>query len=118
MDYSRLMPSRRDSCTHAMASSSSTQTRSAILPSAGVGAAACGATIVNVKFCVAFGLTPLDAVIVNTYTPTGVALPVKVPVPLPLSVNVTPEGKVPETDNAGCGAPVAETVKATVAPAT
>ena len=52
---------------------------------------------VRVKDCVAFGRTPLLAVIVSGYVPAvpAPAVPLRVAVPLPLLVNVTPLGSVP-----------------------
>jgi hypothetical protein len=52
---------------------------------------------VSVKTCVAFGSTPLLAVIVSKYEPPLAApgVPLRVAVPLPLSVKVTPVGSAP-----------------------
>ena len=60
----------------------------------------------------AAGLTPLLAVIVNGYGPLEPAagVPARVAVPSPLSVNVTPVGSAPFSDNRQRGYPVVVTV--------
>src|SRR5512142_779611 len=50
---------------------------------------------VSVKLCVAFGATPLFAVIVIGNTPFAVGVPASVAVPSLLLVNVTPPGNAP-----------------------
>ena len=52
---------------------------------------------VSVNDCVAFGSTPLDAVIVSRYIPPvpAAGVPPRVAVPLPLFVKVTPVGSAP-----------------------
>jgi hypothetical protein len=56
---------------------------------------------VSVNDWVASGLTPFDAVIVNEYVPPVArpGVPASVAVPSPLSVNVTPEGRAPDSDS-------------------
>ena len=68
---------------------------------------------VRVKVWVAAGLTPFVAVIVNGYVPPvpAAGVPASVAVPSPLSVNVTPDGSAPVSDNAELGTPVDVTVK-------
>ena len=58
---------------------------------------------VKVKDCVAFGLTPFDALMVKVKDPPAVGSPDKVAVPSPLSTKLTPPGKVPvsESDDVG-----------------
>ena len=66
----------------------------------------------------ASGLTPFDAVIVNGYGPPEPAagVPASVAVPFLLSVNVTPDGSAPVSDNVELGTPVVVTVKVPVWP--
>ena len=62
-----------------------------------------GASVtLSVKFCVAFGVTPLLAVNVSGYTPPVPALgvPVKTPVAV---IKVTPAGNVPVLLSVGAG---------------
>jgi hypothetical protein len=72
-----------------------------------------GACAVSVKRSMAFGETPLEAVIVRLYTPPvpAAGVPDNVAVPFALSVKVNPAGRAPDTDNEGVGWPVAVTVK-------
>ena len=74
---------------------------------------------VRVKVWVAAGSTPFVAVIVNGYVPPELAagVPASVAVPSPLSVNVTPVGSAPVSDNAELGTPVDVTVKVPAWPA-
>jgi hypothetical protein len=72
---------------------------------------------VNVKFWVAFGETPLFAVIVMGYEPAAVVEPLKVAVPLPLSMKLTPVGRVPVLLSPGVGEPEVDTVNDPVVPA-
>ena len=55
----------------------------------------------RVKVWVASGLTPFVAVIVNVYVPPepSAGVPESVAVPSPLSVNATPVGSAPVSDN-------------------
>ena len=73
----------------------------------------------RMKGSVAGGLTPFVAVIVNGYAPPEPApgVPASVAVPSPLSVNVTPGGSAPVSDNAQLGTPVDVTVKVPACPA-
>jgi hypothetical protein len=73
---------------------------------------------VSVKFCVAFGAIPFDAVNMMLYVPRlpDAGVPASVAVPFPLSVNVTPLGSVPDSVIAGAGGPVAVTVNVPAAP--
>src|SRR5437870_5783148 len=64
---------------------------------------------VSVKFCVAFGLTPLLAVIVKVYVPPDPTA--GVPLRTPVALKVTPLGRVPVTLKVGVGKPLAVTVK-------
>ena len=59
------------------------------------------------------GLTPFVAVIVNGYVPPvpAAGVPASAAVPSPLSVNVTPVGSAPVSDNVELGYPVVVTVK-------
>ena len=68
---------------------------------------------VRVKFWVAAGPTPFVAVIVNVYVPAvpAAGVPDNVAVPLLLSLNVTPDGSAPVSDNVHVGTPVDVTVK-------
>ena len=68
---------------------------------------------VRVKLWVASGLTPFVAVMVNGYVPPEPVggVPASVAVPFPLSVNVTPDGSAPVSDNVELGTPVVVTVK-------
>jgi hypothetical protein len=70
-------------------------------------------TTVRVKLCDADGVAPLVAAIVIGYAPAvpSAGVPANVAVPSPLSVNVTPLGSAPVSDNAGVGDPVVFTVK-------
>jgi hypothetical protein len=72
-----------------------------------------------VKFCVAFGRVPFEAVRVMGYVPPDEApgVPLRVPVPLPLLVRVTPDGSVPVSEMVAAGKPVVETVKVAAVPA-
>ena len=63
---------------------------------------------VRVKLCVAFGATPLFAVIVIGYVPPVPAA--GVPLNTPAAESVTPLGKVPVCEKLGAGAPVAVTL--------
>ncbi len=66
------------------------------------------------KLCVAFGVTPLFAVIVIGKVPPAVGVPASVAVPLLLLVNVTPAGNAPSSVidiDALVGTPVVVTVK-------
>ena len=67
----------------------------------------------RVKVWVASGLTPFVAVIVSGYVPPEPApgVPASVAVPSLLSLNVTPGGSAPVSDNAHVGTPVDVTVK-------
>ncbi len=67
----------------------------------------------RVKVWVALGLPPFVAVIVNGYVPPvpAAGVPERVAVPSPLSVNVTPVGSAPVSDNPHVGDPVDVTVK-------
>ena len=69
---------------------------------------------VRVKVWVAAEPKPFVAVIVNGYVPPvpAAGVPESVAVPSPLSVNVTPVGSAPVSDNAHVGGPVDVTVKA------
>ena len=73
---------------------------------------------VKVKVCVASGLTPLVAVMLNEYTPLlpAAGVPDRVAVPSPLSTKLTPLGSEPNSDNAGVGKPVEVTVKVPAEP--
>jgi hypothetical protein len=71
----------------------------------------------SVKDCVAFGVTPLLAVIVMGEDPVDVAVPEIVAVPLPLSWKVTVPGKLPTSVSTGTGAPVVVTENVPLAPA-
>ena len=71
---------------------------------------------VNVKLCVAFGETPLFAVIVMTYVPPVPAA--GVPERTPALLSVTPLGSVPVSVNVGAGVPVAVTVNIPALPTT
>jgi hypothetical protein len=68
---------------------------------------------VRVKDCEAFGRFPLLAEIVIGCVPPVPApgVPDRVAVPLPLSVNVTPDGRAPDSEIAGAGLPLVVTVK-------
>ncbi len=73
-----------------------------------------GAFTASVKLCVAFGVTPLFAVIVIGKVPPAVGVPASVAVPLLLLVNVTPAGSAPSSVidiDALVGTPVVVTVK-------
>ena len=72
----------------------------------------------RMKGSVAGGLTPFVAVIVNGYAPPEPApgVPASVAVPSPLSVNVTPGGSAPVSDNAQLGTPVVVTLKVPACP--
>src|ERR1035437_3921607 len=61
--------------------------------------------IVNVKFCVALGKTPFDAVNVMGNVPLAVGVPLRIP-----ALNVTPPGSAPDSVMLGVGGPVAVTV--------
>ena len=63
---------------------------------------------VSVKLCVAFGVTPLAAVIVIGYVPPIPAA--GVPLRMPPALRVMPEGNAPVSLNVGAGNPVATTV--------
>ena len=58
---------------------------------------------VSTKDWLAFGLTPLLAVIVIGYVPPEVGVPERVAVPLPLSTKLTPFGSAPVSDRADVG---------------
>ena len=66
----------------------------------------------------AVGLTPFVAVIVNGYVPPvpAAGVPESVAVPSPLSVNVTPDGSLPDSDNARVGVPLDVKVRAPAMP--
>src|SRR5271169_3935767 len=68
---------------------------------------------VSVKDCVAFGLTPLLAVMVIGYVPPvpAAGVPAREAVPFPLSLKLTPEGSVPLSASPGAGLPVVVTWK-------
>ena len=63
------------------------------------------------KVWVAAVPTPFVALIVNVYVPAVVGVPESVAVPSPLSVNMTPDGSAPVSDNWAVGTPVDLTVK-------
>ena len=67
---------------------------------------------VTTRVCVAVKPKVSRAVMVTGYAPavSGAGVPLRVAVPSPLSVNVTPEGRVPDSANDGVGEPVAVTV--------
>jgi hypothetical protein len=65
---------------------------------------------INAKLCVALGDTPFCAVNVTLNVPVAVGIPLSVPVPSPLSVNVTPDGKAPDSVMLGVGLPIVITV--------
>jgi hypothetical protein len=72
----------------------------------------CGDATLKEKSCVAFGMIPLMACIVNIYEPTATdEEPTKVAVPFPLSIRVTPDGKVDPDARlmAGVGTPLVVT---------
>ena len=73
---------------------------------------------VRTKGWVAAGLTPFVAVMVNGYVPPELApgIPASVAVPFLLSVNVTPVGSAPVSDNVELGTPLVVTVKVPVWP--
>ena len=73
-----------------------------------------GVTVI-VKFCVAFGRTPLLAVNVRGYVPAAVAVPLRTPV---LVLNATPVGSDPLSLSVGVGVPVSVTVNDPAEPAT
>ena len=62
-----------------------------------------------VKGWVAFGLTPLLALMVRLVVPVTVPVPDSRAVPLPLSVNDSPAGRLPVSVMAGVGEPVVVT---------
>jgi hypothetical protein len=66
---------------------------------------------VKVNDCVAFGLTPLVALIVIGKDPPCVGVPDRVAVPSPLSMKLTPLGKVPVSESDGAGKAAVVTVK-------
>jgi hypothetical protein len=68
---------------------------------------------VNVKLCVAFGVTPLEAVMVMGYVPPVLAAGVPLSTP---AEKVTPAGSVPVSLKVGVGIPVAVTVNDAAAP--
>jgi hypothetical protein len=70
---------------------------------------------VRLKLCVAFGSSPLEAVMVTGYAPPvlGPGIPLSTPV---VVLNVTPLGKAPVALNVGAGNPVAVTVNEPEAP--
>ncbi len=70
-----------------------------------VNAGAWPTTRVNV--CVAAGVTPLLAVIVNVVVPVAVGVPEMSAMPVPSSRNVRPAGNVPVSVITGVGEPVA-----------
>ena len=74
---------------------------------------------VRVKVWVASEPTPFVAVIVTGYGPPELAagVPESVAVPSPLSVNMTPDGSAPVSDNPHVGVPVDVTVKVPAWPA-
>ena len=65
-----------------------------------------------VKGWVAFGLTPLLALMVRLVVPVTVPVPESRAVPLPLSVNDSPAGRLPVSVMAGVGEPVVVTAAA------
>jgi hypothetical protein len=67
-------------------------------------------TTVSVNAWVAFGLTPLLAVIVIGKDPDTDGVPARVAVPSPLSVKLSPAGNTPVRVIAGVGVPVVVTV--------
>ena len=76
------------------------------------------ATTVSVKDCVAFGATPLFAVMVMGKLPVVPApgVPAMEAVPLPLSVKLTPLGSDPVLLSAAVGLPVVVTLKVLFTP--
>jgi hypothetical protein len=66
------------------------------------------AVTVRVKFWVALGAIPFDAVKISGNDPVAVAVPLSTPV---VVLNVTPVGRVPDSLNVGTGNPDAVTVK-------
>ena len=66
----------------------------------------------RLKVWVASGLTPFVAVIVTGYVPAvpAAGVPDNVAVPSLLSLNVTPDGSAPVSDNVHVGPPVDVTV--------
>ena len=62
----------------------------------------------RVKFCVAFGETPFDAVIAMAYVPPVPAA--GVPLRKPAELRVTPLGSAPVSLNVDAGKPLAATV--------
>src|SRR5580704_15221622 len=64
----------------------------------------------NVNDWTPFGVSPLEAVKVTGNLPVVAGFPDSVPVPLPLSVNVTPDGSVPDSAIDGVGVPTEVTV--------
>jgi hypothetical protein len=71
---------------------------------------------VSVKLWVALGLTPLCAVTVIGKAPVVVGCPDRVAVPLPLSMNVTVDGRAPDSEMVGVGLPVVVTENVLVVP--
>ena len=69
---------------------------------------------VRVKLWVAAEPTPFVAVIVNLYGPaeSAAGIPESAAEPSPLSVNMTPDGSLPDSDKPEVGTPVDLTVKA------
>jgi hypothetical protein len=70
-----------------------------------------GGVTVNVKFWVALGETPFDAVKVMGNTPLALGVPLKV-----AALNVTPLGSAPASVILGAGVPVAVTVNEPAVP--
>ena len=69
-----------------------------------------GPTTVRVKDWVALPPIPFPAMIWSRYTPPVVGVPEIAAVPFPLSVNVTPDGSLPDSNNPQLGNPVVATV--------
>lgn len=69
-----------------------------------------GWSTITVKLCVAFDPTPLLAVNVIEYAPAvpAAGVPVRIPV---VALNVTPEGREPDSVVVGAGDPVVVTLK-------
>ena len=70
---------------------------------------------VRVKLCVALAPTPFCAVKVIKYVPPVAAAGVPLSAPV-AAVNVTPEGKEPDSESVGAGEPVVVTVNEPAAP--
>jgi hypothetical protein len=75
------------------------------------GACVADALTVNVKFWVALGETPFDAVKMMGNAPVWVGVPLRTP-----ALNVTPVGSAPDSAMLGVGVPVAVTVSEPATP--